>query len=182
MAETGSAATCLPTQLDGEDWETVVFFQVAGRESMGDRRRLSRRADPVPLGLETDLIEHPSAGVVVLRFEVHTVPDDPLVGEVLLTPGESPVHFDTLKLLSQQQRLCWFIGDQDYNVLQSRQHPLEDAQREAFGALLSDVVRHDSMVRMTARYDSRAALSEIVGHYELRAGTRETPLRDREGQ
>ena len=81
-------------------------------------------------------------------------------------------HFEALQLLSRQPRLCWFFGDQTHWILHSQQHPLDSAQHEGFDALLRDAVRHDTMVRMSRRYDAQAALAEIVKHYELRAGTR----------
>ncbi|MDX1529338.1 MAG: hypothetical protein R3337_11975 [Gammaproteobacteria bacterium] len=170
MRAAGAAATCLPVQLDQERWETAFFFQLAGPECKEDRRLMRKRGGPLPVGLESDLIETEHAAVVMLRPEVYTRDDDPLTCEILLTPGEGGAHFDALKLLSMQQRICWFFADQEFWIIHSQQLPLDDAQRQGFDELLRDALKHDTMVRMTRRYDAEAGLGEIVRHYELRAG------------
>ena len=170
MAASGATATCVPVKLDSDTWETALFVQLGGVECKRDRRILSKTQRPVPVGIETELIENQNAAVVMLRLEVHTDPDDPLVAEILLTPGEGPEQFDALKLLAEQTRLCWFFGDQDYWTLHSQQHPLEAAQHASFDELLRDAVKHDALIRCTGRYDPQAALAHVVSHYELRAG------------
>ncbi len=174
MRASGAAVTCLPVRLDNADWETALFFCLSGPECKQDRRILANTPQPLPVMLQTDLLELPTAAVVALRAEVYTAPDDPLVGEILLTPGDSRTHFDALKLLSEQVRLCWFFGDQDFRVLYSQQNPIAEEQHESIDDMLRDAVRHDTLVRSTARYDAQAALAEIVAHYDLRqdgAGT-----------
>ena len=171
MQASGAAATCVAVQLDGEDWEAALFFQLAGAECKADRRALAKTRGPLPVGMESDLIETDSGAVVLLRPSIYTLPDDPFTCEILLTPGDGGAHFEALKLLTRQPRLSWFLGDQTLWTLHSQQHPLEAAQHEGFDALLRDALRHDTMVRMSHRYDAQAALAEIVKHYELRAGT-----------
>ena len=170
MQSSGAAATCVAVQLDGDDWEAALFIQLAGAECKADRRAIKQAQGPLPVGMESDLIETDNGAVVVLRPEVHTQPGDPFVCEILLTPGDGGMHFETLKLLSRQPRLCWFFGDQSHWILHSQQHALEAAQHDDFDALSRDALKHDTMVRMSKRYDARAALAEIVKHYELRAG------------
>ena len=170
MQAGGAAATCVAVRLDGDDWEAAFFFQLAGSECKEDRRALTHAGGPVPVGLETDLVETDFGAVVMLRPEVHTRADDPFACEILLTPGEGGAHFDALKLLGSQPRLCWFFGDQSHWLIHSQQHPLDAEQHAGFASLLADAVRHDSMIRMTRRYDAQAALGEVVRHYELRAG------------
>ncbi len=172
MQASGAAATCVAVQLDGEDWEAALFFQLAGAECKADRRAIKQSRGPLPVGMESDLLETDNGAVVVLRPELHTRPGDPFVCEILLTPGDGGAHFEALKLLSRQPRLCWFFGDQSHWMLHSQQHPLEAAQHQDFDALLRDALKHDTMVRMSKRYDARAALGEIVKRYELRAATR----------
>ena len=171
MQSKGAAATCVPVQLDGEDWEAALFFQLAGVECKADRRAIKQSQGPLAVGMESDLVETDSGAVVILRPEVHTQPGDPFVCEILLTPGDGGAHFEALKLLCRQPRLCWFFGDQTHWILHSQQHPLEAGLHEEFDALLRDALKHDTMVRMSKRYDAEAALSEIVKHYELRAAT-----------
>lgn len=171
MRSNGAAATCVAVQLDDNDWEAALFIQLAGAECKADRRALKQAKGPLPVGMESDLVETDTGAVVVLRPEAHTQPGDPFACEILLTPGDGGAHFEALKLLSRQPRLCWFFGDQTHWILHSQQHPLDPAQHEGFDALLRDALKHDTMVRMSNRYDAQAALAEIVKHYELRAGT-----------
>jgi len=171
MQASGAAATCVAVQLDGEDWEAALFFQLAGAECKADRRALSKARGPLPVGMETDLIETDSGAVVLLRPAIYTQPDDPFTCEILLTPGDGGAHFEALKLLTRQPRLTWFLGDQTLWTLHSQQHPLDAEQHAGFDAILRDALGHDTMVRMSHRYDAQAALGEIVKHYELRAGT-----------
>lgn len=170
MHRSGAAATCVPVRLDGNDWETAVFFQLAGAESKRDRRILEKVESVVPLGIETNLIEAENGAVVMVRLEVYTIPDDPLAGEVLLIPGGNPGHFEALQHLSRQPRLCWFFGDQHYWVIHSQQHPLGSENQEIFDGVLRGAIKHDALIRVTGRYDAQAALSSVVSHYELRAG------------
>lgn len=171
MQAGGAAATCVPVQLDDTDWEAALFFQLAGAECKADRRALKNARGTLAVGMETDLIETETGAVVLLRPSIYTQPDDPFACEILLTPGDGGAHFEALRLLSQQPRLCWFLGDQTHWVLHSQQHPLDAAHHEGFDALARDALRHDTMVRMSNRYDAQAALAEIVKHYELRVGT-----------
>ena len=170
MVATGAAATCVPVKFDDGNWETAVFFQLAGAECKQDRRVLTTAEHPVKIGIEADLIEHNHGSVVMLRFEAYTVADDPLIGEVLLTIGEYTSQFETLKLLTHQPRLSWFFGDQQYWVIHSQQHALPVEQHLAFDEILRDALKHDALVRMSSHYDARSALAEVVSHYELRAG------------
>lgn len=173
MHANGAAATCVAVQLNGEAWEAALFFQLAGAECKADRRAIKQSKGPLPVGMESDLIETDHGAVVILRPELHTRPDDPFVCEILLTPGDGGAHFEALKLLTGQPRLTWFFGDQSHWILHTQQHPLEAAQHKDFDSLLRDALKHDTMVRMSKRYDAMAALGEVVKHYELRAGTRQ---------
>jgi hypothetical protein len=170
MGAGGAAATCVPVKLDSNAWETAIFFHLAGPESRQDRDAFARCDATVPVSVEADLIEHAKAAVVTIRCEVFTCAEDPLIGEILLTPGHVSAHFEALKLLATQPRLCWFFGDQHFEVLHSQQHALAAEQHASFDDLLREAVKHDSLIRCTGVYDAEAAVSEIVSHYELRAG------------
>lgn len=171
MQAGGAAATCVAVQLDGDDWEAALFFQLAGAECKADRRALKNARGTLAVAMETDLVETDTGAVVLLRPAIYTKPDDPFTCEILLTPGGGGAHFEVLKLLSRQPRLSWFLGDQTHWILHSQQHPLDPVQHEGFDALLRDALKHDTMLRMTNRYDPQAALAQVVKHYELRAGT-----------
>ncbi|MGH8502347.1 MAG: hypothetical protein ACREVE_07710 [Gammaproteobacteria bacterium] len=171
MLASGSAATCVAVRLDDGEWEAALFVQLAGDECKTDRALIAGSARPFSVGIETDVVRHQHAAVVVLRLEIHANRADPMIAEILLTPGGATDHFDVLKRLSRQAKLCWFFGDDHFNVIHAQQHPLSREQRADFDALLRDVVGHDALVRCTGRYDARAALAEIVAHYEPRAAS-----------
>jgi hypothetical protein len=168
MEASGATVTCLPVRLDADEWETAVFFDVSGAESAADHRILADHERRLALGVEGDLVEHSRAAVVVLRFEAYTLPEDPLAGEVLLTPGASTTHFEALKRLMTQPRIGWFFAGAGYEVLRVQHYPLAAEHHQAFRALLSDAVRHDALVRMTSGYDAAAALADVTARYEPR--------------
>lgn len=169
MDYTGSSVTCLPVQFDGGDWESAVFFQVAGPESKEDRKLLARNEGTVPVSMETELISHQSASIILLRLEVYTREVNPLVGEVLLAPGEMKSHFETIKLLANQTVLRWFFSDAAYWIIHSQQNSLGAVEHGAFQEVLDEAVKHDSLIRVTGKYDAGNALNEVLSHYEFRS-------------
>jgi len=156
MSASGAMATCVPVQFEPPRWQAAFFFQVAGPESKHDRRAMRRDEGPFAMGLENDVVETEHGAVVVLRPELHINPDDPLVMEILLTPGDGGTHHEALRLLSEQPALSWLFADRAWWVIHAQSHPLAPEQ-------------HDTMVRLTATYDAAAAVGEVVRHYELRA-------------
>lgn len=168
MRAGGAHVTVVPVQFDHQAWEAAAFFQLAGPQCKTDRHVLAKTDRPFPVTLETDLLERPQAAIVILRLEVFTHPKNPLVGEILLTPGASSTHHEALKLLSGQPRLRWFFSDEDFRVLYSQEHPLSHDQHMSFDELMRDALRHDALIRCTGRYDAQAALSEVIVLYEPR--------------
>lgn len=168
MGAAGAHASCLPVQLNTDVWQTAFFLRVSGPECETDRVILSNATRPIPVSVEGDVLELESAAVVVLRLEAHTLPDDPLAAEILLTPGAVPGHFESLKLLTAQQSLSWFFGDDSFGLLHAQSHPLKQDQHEGFAELLRDAAAYDALVRCTSRYDAKAALEEVASHYEPR--------------
>ena len=160
--------TCVPVQYDNGAWESAVFFEVGGKECKQDRRILRKTKVALPVAVEADIINHASASVVMLRFEVATDDDSPLVGEVLLAPGLGEVQFDTLKNLTEQQQIRWYFGNASYEVIHSQQTALYDHERKGYDELLQEAVKHDALVRLTGRYSAIDAINEVVGHYQLR--------------
>lgn len=82
MREKEIVATRLPVQFDDGEWESAFFIHVAGPES-GPDRRILKKQKITPLRLGTELMKHAAAAVVMLRIEIDTVADDPLVFEEL---------------------------------------------------------------------------------------------------
>lgn len=171
MSSGGSTVTCLPVQLDSSragGWQSAFFFRLGGRESVDDIKLLEKATEPFSLGLETDLIEHANATVVLLRLQVFTQKDNPLVGEVLLTPGGAETHYEVLGLLGEQDTLTWFFSDQNYNVIHQQRQPLSNPWREEFLALRSESFKRDAVIRLAGKYSAQTAFAEVVSHYALR--------------
>ena len=168
MHQSGAMTTCVPVQFEGDGWESAVFFELGGKQCQDDRKTLANASNPLPISLEAELIEHASASVVMLRFEVMTNLVDPLAGEVLIVPGLGDIQFDTLKLLSKQQNLRFYFSDEIYNVIHSQQIILGEQERKGYGQILEEVISKDALIRLTGKYNAMSALSEIVGHYDVR--------------
>ena len=170
MRAGGSMVTCLPVQLDQQDdWESAIFFRLFGKESEADLLALSNGQSRFPIGIETDLIQHESASVVVISVEAEIIKGDSLRGEILLTSGGATAHFEALKLLSSQPRLCWFFTDENFSVVHSQEHPLNEQMHAEFSSLLQEASSRDAVIRMTGKYDAHNAFSSVVKHYDFRA-------------
>ncbi len=171
MRGSGSAATCVPVRLGGsEDWEAALFVHVSGPECKQDRRVLKTARDPVPVELGARLMAHQSAALVSIELNIATVPDDPLKYEILLVPGREDTHYQSLKLLARQARICWFFGDNDYAVIQAQEQAIETERHQLFESIAREAFAHDSLLRMSSQYDADKALEEIVSHYSPRSG------------
>ena len=183
MSAGGSTVTCLPVQLDesglhdGADavgqpiidqWQSCIFFRLGGSESRRDIEILKSKAGPFTVGIETDIIEHENASVVVLRSQVFTNPADPLVGEVLMTPGGAETHYEILGLLGEQQTLTWFFADQQYHQIYQQSQSLSQEWRDEFLALRSEAFKRDSIIRIAGKYNAQAAFADVVSQYALR--------------
>lgn len=172
MRATGSDATCVPVKLGGAgDWEAALFIHVSGPECKRDRQLLKHARAPVPVVLEPRLMAHGAAAIVSIEAGIATVPDDPLTYEILLVPGREETHYQAIKLLAEQRRVCWFFGDNDYRVLQAQEQEIEDDQHRSFDSIARDAFAHDSLLRISNQYDSDKALAEIVSHYSPRTDT-----------
>lgn len=177
--------TCLPVQLGAQDditanietdgrgslieqWQSAIFYRLGGSESQNDIELLKNAQSAFSVGLETDIIEHDNASVVMLRLEIFTQIDNPLVGEVLLTPGGAESHYEILGLLGEQKELTWFFSDQQYNVIHQQKQPLSKEWRDEFLALRSEAFKRDSLIRLAGKYSAQTAFAEVVSRYSLR--------------
>jgi len=181
MSAGGATVTCLPVQIDttavqpsaaqpagSTDWQSAIFFRLGGSESKKDIAILSDGPGPFGLGIETDIIEHENASVVMLRVQVFAQSDDPLIGEVLLTPGGAETHYEILGLLSRQAQLFWFFSDAKYRVIYQQAQPLDQAWRDEFLALRDESFKRDSLIRLTGKYNAHAAFADVISRYSLR--------------
>lgn len=149
-------------------WQSCIFFRLGGSESRNDIDILKSGAGPFSVGIETDIIEHENASVVVLRLQVFTTPSDPLVGEVLMTPGGAETHYEILGLLGEQQTLTWFFSDQQYYQIYQQSQQLSQEWRDEFLALRSESFKRDSIIRLAGKYNAQAAFADVVSQYALR--------------
>ncbi len=170
MKAGGSTVTCLPVKLESDvDWQSAVFFRLGGSESQADIELLLKQESALAVGIETDLIEHANATVVLLRLQMYTNPDNPLVGEVLITPGGAETHYEILTLLSKQQTLTWFLSDEEFQVIHQQRQPLNDEWRQEFLDLRDESFNRDTLIRLSGKYNAQAAFAEVVSHYALRS-------------
>lgn len=168
MLQSGAMTTCVPLRFDNGSYESAVFFELGGDECQSDRAILGKSTSPLAIKLEAETIGHEKAGVVMLRFEILTKPDDPLAGEVLIVPGLGDVQFDTLRCLTTQDNLKFYFSDERFRVIHSQQLVLSDRERQGYSQILEEVISHDALIRLTGKYDAMAALTEIVDHYDVR--------------
>jgi len=177
MKAGGSTVTCLPVKIEvateqsdvpQDEWQSAIFFRLGGAESQTDIKLLKKQQSALSVGLETDLIEHENATVVLLRVQIFTRPDNPLVGEVLITPGGAETHYEILTLLGGQQSLTWFFSDQKFNTIHQQRQPLNDQWRKEFLALRDEAFKRDALIRLAGKYSAQTAFAEVVSHYALR--------------
>ena len=169
MKAGGSTVTCLPVKIESDEWQAAVFFRLGGKESQTDIELLEQQQSAFTVGIETDLIEHENATVVLLRVQMFTSPEDPLVGEVLITPGGAETHYEVLTLLGGQKTLTWFLSDQEFNIIHQQRQPLNDQWREEFLALRDEAFKRDAVIRLAGKYSAQTAFAEVVSHYALRS-------------
>ena len=166
--------TCLPVKIESSDdgsddvWQSAVFFRLGGEESKIDIDLLARQQSALKVGIETDLIGHDNATVVMLRLQMFTQPDNPLVGEILITPGGAETHYEILTLLSAQKSLTWFLSDQEFRIIHQQRQPLNDEWRKEFLDLRDESFNRDTMIRLSGKYNAQIAFAEVVSRYALR--------------
>ena len=174
MKAGGSTVTCLPVKIESSDdgsddvWQSAVFFRLGGEESKIDIDLLARQQSALKVGIETDLIGHDNATVVMLRLQMFTQPDNPLVGEILITPGGAETHYEILTLLSAQKSLTWFLSDQEFRIIHQQRQPLNDEWRKEFLDLRDESFNRDTMIRLSGKYNAQIAFAEVVSRYALR--------------
>ncbi len=168
MRNSGAMTSCVPVQFDNGIWESAVFFEVGGTQCKEDRRVLRKTTTPLPVTVEGDLINHANGSVVMLRFEVATYADNPLVGEVLLVPGLGDTQFETLKHLTEQKQLRWYFADAAYEVIHSQQFAIHDHERQGYADILHEAVKYDALLRLTGKYHAQSAIDEVCSNYAFR--------------
>lgn len=152
--------TCVPVQIAAEDWKAALFYVVPPDAACLGGGQLP--GGPFKVEMEADLHDHENGTLIEIALTIDT-PAEPLQGTVMFLTGHSSTHFDAMKLLSQQDDLPLFIGDQYCNILSQQRVPLNNAWRQGFGQLLDEAVGRDAVIRMTGRYDPDLVFGEILG-------------------
>ena len=152
--------TCVPVQIATEDWKAALFYVVPPDAPCLGGGQLP--GGPFTVEMEADLHEHEHGTLIEISLSIAT-PAKPLQGTVMFLTGHSSTHFDAMKLLSQQDDLPLFIGDQYCNILSQQRVPLNDAWRRGFAQLLDEAVGRDAVIRMTGRYDPDVVFGDILG-------------------
>ena len=156
--------SCMPVQIDGEDWLAAVFFVLPATAPCLEKGRLS--PGPFPVEIDADLHEHTNGSLIEIGIDIAT-PLEHCNGTLLFITGHSPAHFETVKLLSSQPELPLFIGDEYCNVLSRQRIVLSDAMRAGFKQLLDEALGRDAVIRMTGHYDPDKVFTDVVASLNL---------------
>ena len=121
---------------------------------------------PFAVEFDADLHEHEKGSLIEIGIEIAT-PVKKSHGTLLFITGHSSSHFETLKLLTEQQDLPLFIGDEYCKVLSQQRIVLSDSMRAGFRQLLDEAVGRDAVIRMTGHYDPEQVFTDVVTALKL---------------
>ena len=121
---------------------------------------------PFTVEFDADLHEHEKGTLIEIGIDIST-PGENSCGTLLFLTGHSSSHFETLKLLTEQENLPLFIGDEYCRVLSQQRIQLSDTMRSGFAQLLDEAVGRDTIIRMTGHYDPDLVFSDVVAALQL---------------
>ena len=160
-----ATVSCVPVQIDGSDeWQAAVFFVLAADAPCLAKGRLA--PGPYPVEIDADLHEHANGSLIEIGIDIAT-PAERSRGTLLFITGHSSAQFDTFKLLSTQNELPLFIGDEYCNVLAQQRIVLSDVMRAGFKQLLDEALARDAVIRMTGRFDPDVVFNDVVKSLNL---------------
>lgn len=159
LHETQLTLSCIPVQIDEQAWQAAIFYVLQPDAPCLGKGTLM--GGPFAVGFEADTVEHENATLIEIGLEV-SVPVEPLRGTMLFLTGHSTPHHEALKLLTEQQDVPLFLGDEHCNLLWQQRVPLSDAHRMGFKELLDEAISRDAVIRMTGRYDPDAAFTDAL--------------------
>ncbi len=169
LHEADVTATCLPVQIDEKDWQAGFFYVMDPKApclktATGEKNKTLQ--GPYAVGLDADLHEHEKGTMIELGFEIHT-PIEPCKAIMLFLTGHTSVHFDALKLLSKQEAIPLFMGDEYCNILWQQWIPVNDAFRNGLTGLMDESVRRDALIRMSGHYDPDQVFADTLAQRKL---------------
>lgn len=156
--------SCVPIQMDNQEWQAAIFFVLAKEASCLANGQLS--GGPFAVEFDADLHEHEKGTLIEIGIDIGT-PVEPSRGTLLFLTGHSSSHFDAIKLLSEQPELTLFIGNEYCQVLYKQRIPLSDVMRAGFKQLLDEAVGRDAVIRMTGHYDPDKVFSDTIDSLKL---------------
>ncbi|MFK7856948.1 MAG: hypothetical protein AB8B79_22730, partial [Granulosicoccus sp.] len=121
---------------------------------------------PFSVEFEADLNAQEKGTLIEIGINIAT-PIENSRGTLLFLTGHSSSRFDTLRLLTEQQDLPLFIGDEYCRVLSQQRVTLSDSMRNGFRQLLDEAVGRDAVIRMTGHYDPDVVFSDVVAALRL---------------
>lgn len=151
--------SCVPVKIDDKQWQAAMFYVIAA-----DAPCLSTGAlapGPYAVELDAELHAHTNGTLIEIGIDIAT-PAQNSRGTVLFITGHSPAHFEAMKLLSTQDDLPLFLGNEFCNVLYQQRILLSDGMRAGFSQLLDEAVSRDAVIRMTGHYDADVVFDEGV--------------------
>jgi len=160
----GVTLTCIPVQIDGDDWQSAFFYVVANDSPCLVDGQIA--GGPFTVTFDADLHEHDNGTAIEIGIDIATR-GAPLRGTMMFLTGHSSTQFDALKLLQTQQDIPLFIGDAYCNILWQQRVPISAAHRQGFTGLLDEAVARDAVIRMTGRYDPDAVFADLLATHRI---------------
>lgn len=164
LHEADITATCMPIKLDDGEWQAAFFYVLAPDAPCLSGGKLL--GGPFTVGMDADLHEHDNGTMIEIGIEIVT-PIQPSSGIMLFLTGHTSTHFDALKLLSVQDDIPLFIGDQYCSTLWQQRVPLNDTFRSGITGLINEAVTRDAVIRMTDRYDPDAVFADTLAKRQM---------------
>jgi len=164
LHEADITATCMPIKLDDSEWRAAFFYVLSPDAPCLSNGKLL--GGPFSVELDADLHEHDNGTMIEIGFEIVT-PIEPSRGMMLFLTGHTSTHFDALKLLSEQDDIPLFIGDQYCSTLWQQRVPVNEAFRLGMTGLINEAVTRDAVIRMTDRYDPDAVFADILAKRKI---------------
>lgn len=156
--------SCVPVQLDNGQWQAAIFFVLPADAPCLKTGTLL--GGPYTVELDADLHEHEKGTLIEVGLEIVT-PIEPSRGTMLFITGHSPSHFESIKLISQQDQLPLFIGDEYCRVLYKQNIPVSKAMQSGFKQLLDEAVARDAVIRLTGHYDPDRVFTDVLASLQL---------------
>jgi len=164
LHEADITATCMPIQIDNGDWQAAFFYILSPNAPCLTNGQLL--GGPFAVAMDADLHEHPNGTMIEIGIEIVT-PIEPCNGIMLFLTGHSSTHFDALNLLSNQEDIPLFIGDQYCTTQWQQRVPVNEAFRLGITGLINEAVTRDAVIRMTDRYDPDAVFADTLAKRQM---------------